>query len=313
MATPVNYTPQSYGINTPQTQQSFMSGYPATPMYSLPPPQNISPQASVPPWAAELIEDIKQLKSVLPSINKIDQTLTQINAKMYDLEIKVTSIDNRDTEVENSRKYMGQSFDQHTTELKAAKETVAKIDKRCNNLGCSMNTLQEENTSLKKKILDLENWSMRNNLLFWGLPEPENRDRPEICNETVKRFISDELGIDSTSMTFERAHRIPANPGPHTKKPRPAVVNFYYYQERERIMSEATKRSQALRGKGLGVGPQRPKEIRDARRALRDVMVNARARGQHVRMYGDKLFINEKPYRPQATSENGNNDTTSGN
>jgi len=85
MATPVIYTPQSYGINTPQTPQSFMSGYPATHMYSLPPQQNISPQASVPPWAAELIEDIKQLKSVLPSINKIDQTLTQINAKMYEL------------------------------------------------------------------------------------------------------------------------------------------------------------------------------------------------------------------------------------
>jgi len=94
-----------------------MSGYPATPMYSLPPPQNLSPQASVPPWAAELNEDIKQLKSVLPSINKIDQTLTKINAKMYDLEIKVTSIDNRVTEVENSCKYMGQSFDQQTTEL----------------------------------------------------------------------------------------------------------------------------------------------------------------------------------------------------
>ena len=149
--------------------------------------------------------------------------------------------------------------------------------------------------------------------MFWGLPEPENRGRPEICDETVKRFISDELGIDSTSMTFERAHRIPANPGPHTKKPRPVVVNFHYYQERERVMSEATKRSQALRAKGLGVGPQRPKEIRDARRALRDVIDNARARGQHVRMYGDKLFINGKPYRPQATSEDGSKDTTSGN
>jgi len=167
--------------------------------------QNISPQASVPPWAAELIEDVTQLKSVLPSINKIDQTLTQINTKMYDLEIKVTSIDNRVTEVENSCKYMVQSFDQQTTELKAAKETVAKIDKRCNNLGCSISTLQEENTSLKNKILDLENRSIRNNLMFWELPETENRDRPEICDETVKRFISGEFCIDSICMTFERA------------------------------------------------------------------------------------------------------------
>jgi len=61
-----------------------------------------------------------------------------------------------------------------------------------------MNTLQKEN-----KILNIENRSMRNNLMFWGLPGPENRDRPEIGDETVKRFISDELDIDSTSMTFE--------------------------------------------------------------------------------------------------------------
>jgi len=63
--------------------------------------------------------------------------------------------------------------------------------------------------------------------MFWGLPETENRDRPEICDETLKRFISDELGIDSTSMTFKRAHRIPPNPGPHTKKPRPVLVIFF--------------------------------------------------------------------------------------
>jgi len=80
---------------------------------------------------------------------------------------------------------MVQSFHQQTTQLKAAKETVAKVDKRCNNLGCSMNTLQEENTFLKNTILYLENRSMRNNLMFWGLPEPENRDRPETCDETV--------------------------------------------------------------------------------------------------------------------------------
>jgi len=83
-------------------------------------------------------------------------------------------------------------------------------------------------------------------------------------------------------MTFKQAHRIPANSGTHTKKPRPVVVNVHYYQELERVMSEATKRSQALRAKGLGVGPQRPNEIKDPRRALRDVMDSARSRGQHV-------------------------------
>lgn len=289
-----------YGMQTPQNPQHYSAGYLSSPMsqYSLPPPQNPSPQPGIPPWASELLEDIKELKSVLPSINKIEQTLSLMNAKMSDLEGNVKNIDIRVTEVENSCKFISQGFEKHSQELKTASETVKKVDKKCISLDATLKKVNEENETLKSKVLDLENRSMRNNLMFWGIPEQTNHGSPENCDNLVKKFISDELEVDATAMTFERAHRIPATIGPNTKTPRPMVVNFHYFQEREKVMAESAKRSQALRGKGYGVGPQRPKEIRDARRALRDVMDNARARGQHVRMYGDKLYINNKLYRP---------------
>ena len=64
----------------------------------------------------------------------------------------------------------------------------------------------------------------------------EEAGREENCEELVKTVCKDTLKLQTADqMLFDRAHRVGARPGP---KPRPIVVKFHYYHERERASSK---------------------------------------------------------------------------
>lgn len=62
---------------------------------------------------------------------------------------------------------------------------------------------ETENTALKSKLNELESRSMRENLLFYGIEEPEETEE-EDCEELVKRFITEKLKINSDAIMLDR-------------------------------------------------------------------------------------------------------------
>ena len=80
------------------------------------------------------------------------------------------------------------------------------------------------------------------------------------------------------------------------------MAKFHYYHERETIRKKAYELNSTLKESNLGIGIQRPKAVRDARKALYDVMQQEKAKGHNVRMRGDTLLINRRPYSPQTTT-----------
>jgi chromosome segregation ATPase len=113
-----------------------MKGYPAglphTPFSQfLPPPHNISPQQGMPPWASELLEDMKILKTVLPSITNIEQTLNTINLKMSEMETKISNIDTRVSDVEKPCSFINKEYEEQSKYIEKAKNDVSKVDKSC--------------------------------------------------------------------------------------------------------------------------------------------------------------------------------------
>ena len=68
-------------------------------MLSMPPPM----MGNQPPdWAAQLINDVKSIKSQVSKIEQVQQTVNQICGRIKDLETNVNSIDTRLSTVENS-------------------------------------------------------------------------------------------------------------------------------------------------------------------------------------------------------------------
>lgn len=94
-------------------------------------------------------------------------------------------------------------------------------------------------------------------------------------------------------MLFDRAHRVGARPGP---KPRPIVVKFHYYHERELVRKRSFDYSETLKSGNMGIGAQLPKETREARKQYYPAMKKAKSEGKKVKFVGSKLYIEGVEY-----------------
>lgn len=297
----MNYTPQAYPGSTP--------GQFTTPQrqYTLPYVPVVTPGVEPPPWAVSMMEDIQSIKCTVARIEHVEKTVNSISSKLNDLEIKVSAIDKRVIDVENASAYISNQYDQQSTETKSVKANVKGIQDSCATLQKQIRTLETQQESTTDRVLDGEYRNMRENLIFYGIPEthrPQHGDsvttEPENSEALVKDFIKNYLKVDSDSMAFDRAHRM-GNPE-YSKKPRPIVVKFHSYSERETVRTTSYTVKDDLKKTNHGVGIQLPKEWREARRDLYPVMQTEKRKGHKVKLVADKLYINGQQYMRPVSS-----------
>lgn len=158
----------------------------------------------------------------------------------------------------------------------------------------SIAELQRTVQSLVAKSDDAENRLRRNNVRVLGLPEGEEGDHPAVFAE---EFFKNLLGFTDVPPTYvvERAHRVPTGRVIPGSPPRPFLVRFLNYRDRDRILSEARKHptlkhcnSSILLFPDFSADLQRKrKTFNDVRRRLRDknikygMLYPSRLRVQH--------------------------------
>lgn len=88
---------------------------------------------------------------------------------------------------------------------------------------------------MKDKSLDLENGSLRQNLVFYGVEDNNHSETWDQSENKIERNCKTSLGIELTSV--RRAHLV----GRYNdeKKKRPIIVNFVLYKEKQYIMLNA--------------------------------------------------------------------------
>ena len=149
--------------------------------------------------------------------------------------------------------------------------------------------------SLEAKVTDLEYRSMRDNLMFYGIPEQQNED----CKVSIKQFMNVVLEIpQADKLTFDRVHWVGA---PAHGKVRPIVAKFHYFKEREAVRSKSFELSDKLKAENVGVGAQWPKKMRETRKNLYDIMKQEKAKGNTVKLMKDKLYLDGHLYQPGST------------
>ena len=155
--------------------------------------------------------------------------------------------------------------------------------------------LRQKNAALESKVTDLESRSMRDNLLFYGIPE---KGQYENCEELIKQVCVETLELEEAeTMNFDRVHRI----GMHsTSKIKPIVAKFHYLKEREQVRQKAYEKSDTLKSANMGIGKQWPSEVRDTRRALFAIMQREKSNGKNVKLVKDKLYVNDVEYKLSA-------------
>lgn len=305
IVTPQGQFTGQQGICSPQTFMSQLSS-------NMSPPESNGSHTipggmqSAPPWAISMMSDIKNIKQSVEKIHAVERTVNSINAKLMDLETRVSNIDDRVKEVEGASSFIGDKYENQEKELNNTKTTIKEMQKACEKLKSEMKAMEIKQGSINDRVLDGEFRDMKDNLIFYGLPEgpPTQTYEQEAveCEDRVKEFITSQINVNTDNMTFERAHRL-GNPTT-SKKPRPIIVKFHKYKDRELVRNGANKVKDHLKSSNRGVGTQIPKEWRDARSNLYPVMQRERQKGNNVRFRADKLFINGQEYKPPAGNGN---------
>ena len=188
---------------------------------------------------------------------------------------KLDIIDNRMKSVEQELKEMKHSLEFVHAEVKDIKDENEKRKKTDGETQQRLEKLEQINTDLNNRVIDLQARSMRDNLIFYNVEENEEENSTEI----VHSLLESNFKMDAKSIKIDRAHRM--------GKKQHGAAKFNYFPDKVRILANAKN----LKGTNIGVSEQFPQEIVQIRKRLYKELKKAREIGKNAKLVRDKLYI----------------------
>ena len=144
---------------------------------------------------------------------------------------------------------------------------------------------QKQLDDIKKRIIDQEDRSRRNNLRIDGIEEDEEEETWEVTKAKVEEFIKEKF--DKEDVKLERVHRTgKKTPG----STRTIVAQFNSWTEKDEILGRAS----ILRNSGVSLYEDFCAETVAIRKSLVSQMKKARAAGQYARTVYNKLETRDR-------------------
>ncbi|KAE8291557.1 hypothetical protein D5F01_LYC08911 [Larimichthys crocea] len=135
-------------------------------------------------------------------------------------------------------------IEERTTE---AENRIAATEHTCETVDARVQELENQIRSMAEHIDDLENRGRRKNVRVIGLPEDAEGTNP---TKFFESWIPDLLGLETKAgrVKIERAHRTLApKPGPN-QRPRPVLIRFHNFTDKQRVL-DASRRSGTVKYK----------------------------------------------------------------
>ncbi|XP_041357838.1 uncharacterized protein LOC121374793 [Gigantopelta aegis] len=164
-----------------------------------------------------------------------------------------------------------------------------------------MKRLHFVNDELHEQVLDLQVRSMKDNVLFNGIPETDDEDMENVLTD----FLKNQMKIEKC-MTFARVHRL-GKRDTRTDRVRPIVAKFECFKDRETVR----RSSRVLKDTHYGISEQFPPVIVERRKQLWPKFKEAKRRGVRASLVVDKLFIEGRRWYPDSERASSANKTRS--
>lgn len=216
--------------------------------------------------------------------------------KLLSLVSEMESVKNRVAQLEEDNKKLKESAECTSLEILNLKSATVYTGASTEKTAKDLNSLEEEVLSLKRRNIKLEAYTRRENLKFFNIEENENAG----IEETVRKTLVEKMKIpekDVKNIRFERIHRLPTKKT--SSKPRPVIAKFSFYKDKEFVWSFVKN----LKGTGIGISNDFPKEIDEIHERLYPVLKKAKQDQQSAFFKIDKLIINGQVYRGTETND----------
>ena len=176
-------------------------------------------------------------------------------------------------------------------EVKYIKKESEQLKKSKGETKKRIENLEQLNSTLNSRVIDLQARSMRDNLIFYNIKESDREDTTEI----IKDIIENTLGIENAkSIKIDRSQRMGKKQAKRTTKQLAIVVaKFNYFLDKEQVLANARK----FKGTGMAVLEQFPEEIAKERKRPYPEMQKVKQQRKWVKLVRDKLYIDGHIYR----------------
>ena len=193
------------------------------------------------PLSQILMSHLDSIDNKLKSLDSINQQLTGINRKISNLETRVVENESTVNNIQKTVADLEESKNFDTSQITSLSESQKRIDRSHSKILNDLKKAQEQNAKMTEQLIDLKGRSMRDNLLFFGFPEPAHDARNEPCISKIFDFCEIKLELTDVrkKVKIDRAHRLGQR---KANKIRPIVAKFNYFQNKENIKKAASEK-----------------------------------------------------------------------
>ena len=230
-----------------------------------------------------LVEKIENLTTLVKNVNqKLDKAESRMSAfesQLTDMSVKISE--------------MSKCNDEMNTTLKNFSKNVCAVEKRMTDCEMKLNNLDKMQKLVSDRLVKLETYSRRDNLLLDGVPEAASGVR-EDCKKLVLGIIANNLKLpDIDGTRIVSCYRSGPPPSQRQRKnnvPRSILFQLQFLGDRERIWKARFN----LRGSKMFINEDFPQEVQQRRKTLFPVLKHVQKSGKGGFLRGDRLHITEK-------------------
>ena len=242
-------------------------------------------------WATDLVSTLRDcFKQVSVSITdgnlnivkRLDELESTMKNDVLDCKVKSEAALDLATQNSNAMKELRADIQQlkvsSAAELQQLKDTTdaqykllkQSSDSEIQILKQSCAELRNNGTAVQVQTNNLECYSRRDNLIFYGIPKSRDESN-DACELAVRKFLKEELHVNnSDAMPFVRCHRMHER---RSSKIKPIIVRFCNYRDREIIWLK----KKTITNRAYHIGEDFPRQIAYNRRKLLPVFNRARS------------------------------------
>jgi hypothetical protein len=221
----------SPAIINPMGQLVSPPTYPYIPQYvnmnqgspGLQPTQNLTQNNS---------QESSVLQSVLTRLDNIDRKLGQLNTIQLTVDkitVRLDSMDQKITEIEKSQIFISEQYETVSKCTNSNKACIDQLQNDVKHLRLQNESLKSKNDEMMDGIIDLKCRSMRDNLLFFGVPEgiqqiPDNPLNAGVETLPFNRGLETEADITDSEHPCESSEAAGGSPE-NTTQPTDTLPN----------------------------------------------------------------------------------------
>ena len=224
------------------------------------------------------------LERLIKNVSQMQSSLQSVTNRVIKLETDVKRINTQTARIDRIDK----STNALTKQNDETRKNVSLHEGNIRNINTQTSEIEKQLEYLQERIVSQEERSMRDNLLFFGIPEEEKENTEALLCTFIKNKLPSVHGIFPIS--FERVHRF----GKQRHGPKPIVAKFSFHKDRE-----AVRRSgRDLKGSPqFSIREQYPHEIYQRRQKLQPKFKEARSKNLRASLHLDSLQVENTEYR----------------